>query len=82
MNQPSTTITNVQSVVIDYCKGKKTAVKQYIGTIEKSSLTHVTLRIKGETEKARMFRSFIRTQIVGMSVVKCNVTESSFSLAR
>ena len=66
----TTTITNNASVVIDYCKGKETAVKQYVGTIEKSSLTHVTLKIKGETEKTRMFRSFIRTQIVGMSIVK------------
>lgn len=66
----STNVTNNASVVIDYCKGKETAVKQYVGTIEKSSLTHVTLKIKGETEKARMFRSFIRTQIVGMSIVK------------
>ena len=66
----TTTLTKNASVVIDYCKGKETAVKQYVGTIERSSLTHVTLRIKGETDKSRMFRQFIRAQIVGMSIIK------------
>jgi hypothetical protein len=70
MSQTSTNVTSIPSVVIDYCKGKETVVKTYVGTVEKSSLTHVTLRIKGETEKSRMFRSFIRTQIVQMSVLK------------
>ncbi len=48
-------------------KKADSSVAQYVGQVESETATHLTLKIEGESDKRKMFRCFIKAQIVSKS---------------